>query len=101
MLAYSAEAQAKSMLETLEFLGAAAVAFRYNVFALLPAILLAWALVIFAGVLTSISAESIAFEMIVAVIVLQLGYLAGIVLKWALAAHRRPTSDEAAVLPKA
>ena len=75
------------------------LAFRFNIFILLPAILLGWMMVLVNGVLTGSSGASIAFHLVLVAIVLQVGYLAGILLKWALlASRRRSWSDKPAAV---
>jgi len=87
------------MLTILGFL-ATVLSFRFNMFILLPAILLGWTLVLAAGILHGSSGAAIALHMVLAALVLQLGYLAGIILKWALmAGRRRNWSDKSAALP--
>jgi hypothetical protein len=82
------------MLTILGFLGAVVLSFRFNMFVLLPAIVLGWALVLVAGLLHASSATSIALQMVMVAVVLQLGYVAGIVAKWALLASRRGSWSE-------
>jgi hypothetical protein len=89
------------MLVTLGFLGAATlVAFRFNVIILLPAILFGWMVALVNGVVTASSGGSIAFQMALVAVALQLGYMAGFVLKWAMLASRhRHGSGKSAMLP--
>ena len=76
------------------------LAFRFNVFILLPAILFGWMLVLVSGVMSASAGASIAFHMVLVAIVLQVGYFAGILLKWALlASGRRSWSDKRRVVP--
>src|ERR1700692_3151683 len=75
--------RAKIMLTILGFLGAIVLAFRFNVVILLPAILVGWMLALTSGVMNASSGASIAFQMALVAVALQLGYVAGIVLKWA------------------
>ena len=71
---------------------------RFNVFVLVPAILLAIALITLTGIATHQSAGAILFVTFAAVVLLQIGYFAGRVLKvaiqarwptWTLMGHRR------------
>lgn len=88
------------MLTILAFLGGTVLAFRFNVLILLPTILFGWMLVLVGGVVAGSSGSSIALMMALVTIVLQVGYLAGIVLKWAwLASWRRGWSGKPAVAP--
>jgi hypothetical protein len=88
------------MVLLLEFLGALVLAFRFNVFILLPAVLLGWMLVLISGITAGNSGASIAFHMVLVAIVLQVGYLAGIICKWALlASGRRSWSHKPGVVP--
>ena len=82
------------MLAILGFLGAVAMSFRFNMFILLPAILLGWVLVLVGGLVNASSAASIALQMVLLAAVLQVGYLAGIILKWAVLASRRGSWSE-------
>jgi hypothetical protein len=76
------------------------LAFRFNVFILLPAILFGWMVALVNGVVTASSGTSIAFQMALVAVTLQLGYVAGIVLKWAvLAGQRRQASGKPAMVP--
>jgi hypothetical protein len=63
-------------------------------FILLPAILLGWMLVLVGGLLNANSGASIALQMVLVAVVLQLGYVAGIICKWALLAARRGNWSE-------
>ena len=65
------------------------LAFRFSVFILLPTMLLTWMLVLAIDTVIGSSGESIAIHMASATIVLQFGYLAGILVQWALLANRR------------
>jgi hypothetical protein len=88
------------MLAILGFLGATVLSFRFNMFILLPAILLGWTLVLVSGLANGNSGASIALQMAAAAVVLQLGYLSGIVVKWALLASRASTwSEKPAAVP--
>jgi hypothetical protein len=88
------------MLILLGFLGAIVLAFRFNVFILLPAVLLGWMLVLVSGLAAANSGALIAFHMVLVAIVLQVGYLAGIICKWALlASGRRSWSHKPGVVP--
>ncbi len=78
----------REMLAILGFFGATVLAFRFNVLVLLPAILFGWILVLGNGLLTARSGAAITFHIVLVAIALQLGYLAGIILKWALLASR-------------
>jgi hypothetical protein len=73
----------------LGFLGTTVLALRFNVAILLPAIVIAWMLVLVNGILTASSGASITSHIVLVAIVLQLGYMAGIILKWTLLASRR------------
>lgn len=87
------------MLAALGSLGVT-MAFRFNVIILLPAIFLGWMVALLHGVATSSSAASIALQMVLVAVVLQLGYVLGILLKWALlAGQRRHEADKPAVVP--
>ena len=77
------------MLAILGSLGAIMLAFRFNVIILLPAILFGWMVALLNGVVTGSSGASIAFQMVLVAVALQLGYVAGIVVKWAMLASRR------------
>jgi hypothetical protein len=88
------------MLIILGFLGATVLAFRFNVFILLPIILFGWMLVFVDGLVIGSSGAAIALHMVLLAFALQIGYLAGILLKWALLAMRgRGWSDSPAVVP--
>lgn len=77
------------MLSILGFLGGTVLAWRFPVFVLFPAILFGWMLVLVSGLLTASPGASIAVHMVFVAIALQFGYLAGIILKWALLASWR------------
>jgi hypothetical protein len=77
------------MLAILGSLGATMLAFRFNVIILLPAILFGWMVAFVYGLVTASSGASIAFQMALVAVALQVGYVAGIVLKWAVLASRR------------
>jgi len=77
------------MLAILGSLGATMLAFRFNVIILLPAILFGWMVAFVHGLVTASSGASIAFQMALVAVALQVGYVAGIVLKWAVLASRR------------
>ena len=88
------------MLTILGFLGATVLAFRFNVIILLPAILFGWMAVLVSGILTASSGASIALHMVLVAIALQVGYLAGIIFKWALlTSRRRSLSNKPAMVP--
>jgi hypothetical protein len=89
MLVQPSGLRAKMMLATLGSLGATMLAFRFNVIILLPAILFGWMVALVNGVVTGSSDASIAFQMALVAVALQLGYVAGIVLQWAVLASRR------------
>jgi len=76
------------MLAILGSLGGIVLAFRFNVIILLPAIMFGWMVALVNGVVTASSGTSIALQMAQVAVVLQLGYVAGIVLKWAMLASR-------------
>jgi hypothetical protein len=86
-------------LTILGFLGAAVLAFRFNVIILAPAILFGWMVALVDGLVTASSAAAITFHMVLVASALQFGYLAGIVLKWAVLAsgHGRETGKPAMV----
>ena len=76
------------------------LAFRFNVIILLPAILFGWMVALVNGVATASSGASIALQMALVAVVLQLGYVAGIVLKWAMLASRHhDESGKSAMVP--
>jgi uncharacterized membrane protein YhaH (DUF805 family) len=88
------------MLVLLGSLGATLLAFRFNVIILLPAILLGWMVALVNGVVTASPDASIAYQMALVAVALQLGYMAGIVLKWAMLASRRHhESGKSALVP--
>jgi hypothetical protein len=100
MLAHTSGLRANFMLAILGFLGATVLSFRFNMFILLPAILLGWTLVLVDGLVNGNSGALIALQMAAAAVVLQLGYLAGIVMKWALLASRASSwSEKPAAVP--
>jgi hypothetical protein len=72
------------MLAILGSLGGIVLAFRFNVIVLLPVILFGWMVALVNGVVTTSSGASIMFQMALVAVALQLGYVAGIVLKWAV-----------------
>ena len=78
------------LLTILGFLCGVVLSLRFNVLILVPTILLGWMLALVAGLATGVSTTSIALEMAFVAAALQLGYIAGIVFKWALlAVHLR------------
>jgi hypothetical protein len=89
------------MLTIFGFLAATVLPFRFNVLILVPAFLVGWLLVLIVGLATMSSVSSIALNMLLVPFALQIGYLAGIVLKWALLAsglnRRLNWSDKPAV----
>ena len=88
------------MLAILGSLGATMLAFRFNVIILLPAILLGWMVAFVNGVVTASSGASIAFQMALVAVALQVGYVGGFVVKWAvLASRRRHESGKPAMVP--
>jgi hypothetical protein len=88
------------MLTILAFLGGTLLAFRFNVLILLPTIPFGWMLVLVGGVVAGSSGSSIALRMALVTIVLQVGYMAGIVLIWAwLVSWHRSWSEKPAVVP--
>ena len=88
------------MLAILGSLAGIVLAVRFNVIILLPAILLGWMVALVNGVVTASSGASIALQMALVAVVLQLGYMAGIVLKWAMLASRRHhESSKSAMVP--
>jgi hypothetical protein len=90
------------MLTVLGFLSATMLAFRFNVFILLPTILLAWMLVLVSGIVIGSSGASIAMHMVLTAVILQIGYLAGILVKWALlASHRHTWVENTTISPEA
>ena len=74
------------MLTIMGFLAATMLAWRFPVFVLFPAILFGWMLVLVSGLLTTSSGASIMLHMVLVAVAMQLGYLAGIILSWALLA---------------
>src|SRR5579862_7620115 len=100
MLVQPPRLRAKIMLATLGSLGATMLAFRFNVIILLPAILFGWVVALVNGVVTASPGASIALQMALVAVALQVGYVAGIVLKWAvLASRRRHESGKPAMVP--
>lgn len=88
------------MLAILGSFAAIVLAFRFNVFILLPATLFGWVVALVNGLVTASTIGSIAFEMALVAIALQFGYVAGIVLKWAvLAGRRRHETAKPAMVP--
>ena len=88
------------MLATLGSLAAILLAFRFNVIILLPAILFGWMVALVNGVVTASPGASIAFQMALVAVALQLGYVAGIIIKWAvLASRHRHESGTPAMVP--
>jgi hypothetical protein len=88
------------MLIITAFLGGTVLAFSFSVIILLPAILLAWVIVLADGLLTASSGMSIALQMVLVAVVLQFGYVAAIAVKWAvLAGRRRYKSGRFAMVP--
>ena len=88
------------MLAILGSLAGIVLAFRFNVIILLPAILFGWMVALLNGMLTASSGTSIALQMAQVAVVLQLGYVAGIVLKWAMLASRHhDESGKSAMVP--
>lgn len=77
------------MLALTGFLGGIVLAFRFNVFALLPAIAFGWMLTLWGGILYASSGPSIALRMVLVAVVLQVGYMAGIIFMWVLLTFRR------------
>lgn len=74
------------MLVIFGSLAGTALAFRFNVIVLLPVILFGWMVALVSGAATASSGASIMFQMVLVAVALQLGYVAGIVLKWAVLA---------------
>jgi hypothetical protein len=91
------------MLYILIFALATALPFRFNVFILLPIILFGWTLACAFGMMTASSGASIAIQLVLFAVVVEFGYMVGIVLIWALRAKalkRRPHwSEKASVTP--
>lgn len=85
------------MLAILGTVGGIVLAFRFNVIILLPAIPCGWMVTLVIGVVTASSGASIAFQMALVAVALQLGYVAGAVLKCAVLANRR--SGKPAMVP--
>ena len=77
------------MLTIFGFLAGMVMAFRFNVFILVPTILFGWGLVLVGGLITSSPIASIALTVVLVTLTLQIGYLAGFVFKWALLVSRR------------
>jgi hypothetical protein len=91
---------ASKMVTMFGFLGTTALALRFNVAVLLLAIVIGWMLVLASGILTASSGASITSHMVLVAIILQLGYLAGFILQWALLASRRHSwSTKSAAMP--
>ena len=103
MFAYSSEVPTGTMLYILIFALATALPFRFNVYILLPIILFGWTLACAFGMVTASSGASIAIKLLLFAVVVQIGYMVGIVLKWAQRAralNRRPYwSEKASVTP--
>jgi hypothetical protein len=96
---HSSELRIKMMLTIFGFLTGTVMAFRFNVFILVPTILFGWGLVLVGGLITSSSVASIALQVVVVALALQIGYLAGFVFKWALlVSRRRNWSDKPVVV---
>lgn len=87
------------MLAILGTVGGMVLAFRFNVIILLPAIVFGWIVTLVSGVVTASSGSSIAFQMVLVAVALQLGYVTGAVLKCAmLATGRRHESGKPAMV---
>ncbi len=88
------------MLAMLGFFGATLLAFRFSVFILLPAILSGWLLTLVCEASTANTLTHTALQMVLVTTVLQLGYVAGIILKSALLANRsRGWSKKSTMVP--
>ena len=74
------------MLAILGTFAAIKLALRSNVVLLLLAILVGWAVVLVNGVATASSAGAIGLHMILVAVGLQLGFMAALVLEWAVVA---------------
>jgi putative Ca2+/H+ antiporter (TMEM165/GDT1 family) len=70
------------------FLCGAVLAFRYRVMMVVLGILIAWAMVVSAGFAIGTSAGTVALAMIITAVALQLGYLSGSGVRFALVAAR-------------
>ena len=88
------------MLAILGSLAGIVLVFRFNVIILLPAVLFGWTVALVSGVVTASSGASIALQMVLVAVGLQLGYAAGIVFKWAVLASRsRHEAHKSAMVP--
>jgi hypothetical protein len=102
MLVQPSRLRAKMMLAILGSVGGMVLAFRFNVVILLPAILFGWMAALVSGVVNASSGASIAFHMALIAVALQFGYMAGIVLQWAvLVSRHRRESGKSATVPEA
>ena len=88
------------MLPILAFLGTTMLAIRFNAIILLPAIIIGWIVALVNGVMAARSGTTIVFEMALVSVILQIGYVAGIILKWAILVNRRHhEAGKAAMVP--
>ena len=81
------------MLIILGLLCGLVLAFRFNVLILLPTILFGWMLVLVGAAVTARVGFSIALEMALVAIAVQVGYLGGFIFKWRLLVNRRRNSS--------
>lgn len=70
------------LLIILGFLCAVLLSVRFDMFILLPATILGWALAVAGGILSGASFGSILIDMMLVAIALQVGYVGGIVGQW-------------------
>jgi len=75
------------LLIILSFLSAVLLSVRFDMFILLPAILLGWLAAIIGGVATGGSFGSILIEMVLVAVALQVGYVGGVVGQWLMKAQ--------------
>ncbi len=77
------------MLPILIFIAGIMLALRFNVIILLPAVLFIWMIAIADGVATASSIASIVLQMTLLAVALQIGFVVGLVLEWAVLVGRR------------
>jgi hypothetical protein len=100
MLEQKLKLRVRIMLPVVASMGMTMLALRFNVVILLPAIMLGWIVALVNGVVTANSGHMIVFQMVLVAVALQLGYVAGIVLKWAILVSRRNhEASKAAMVP--
>jgi hypothetical protein len=83
------QSELRAMLALLGFLFAVVLSMRFNMFILFLGILASWVLLIFVGLTNHSSASAVALQIVLAAVILQVGYVAGIVMRWTLLASRR------------